>query len=294
MNRAQRRAAAHTARKAARKAGFPQPTEESSILPAVETPNPTPETTETPETAKSASTISDAQLAANRANAKLSTGATSSEGKAKVARNAITHGLTGNQILILTKDAARYDAMVQSYQEQFQPVGPEETHLLQSIIDVRWRLAAIPGYEAALVDLCRTEMLRQMPEMVTNPSSILETQVRFHFENKFRNLHLQENRLVRRREREMKELRELQATRKAADAQSAIASAEAEAKAQAEQAEKQKVEVARAAASQNGFVFTPAQIGEFLASLPPESYETVLKEVFFPDNPAQEVRKAAA
>jgi hypothetical protein len=42
-------------------------------------------------------------------------------------------------------------------------------------------------------------------------------QARIHLQKDLRNLHLQENRLVRRREREMKELRELQATRKAAE-----------------------------------------------------------------------------
>ena len=61
--------------------------------------------------------------------------------------NALKTGLTGVQVLLPTDDAALYEAHVRDYKNEFQPVGPEETHLLQSIIDTRWRLARIPGLE---------------------------------------------------------------------------------------------------------------------------------------------------
>jgi hypothetical protein len=100
-------------------------------------------------------------------------------------------------------------------------------------------------------------MIRQEPEMANNPAPVFDMQVRHYFEKKFRNLHLQESRLARRREREMKELSERQAVRKAA---------------QAKAREEQTSKTAQPSAP-NGFVFTPAEIGQVLATLTPESRE---------------------
>ena len=47
---------------------------------------------------------SDAQIEANRANAQKSTGPRTAEGKAKVAPNAIKHGLLAEQVVV--KDEA--------------------------------------------------------------------------------------------------------------------------------------------------------------------------------------------
>ncbi len=208
--------------------------------------------------------ISAAQLAANRENAKSSTGPTSEAGRKKVSQNALKTALTGAQILLPTDDAALYEATINDYKKQFQPVGPEETHLLQSIIDCRWRLARIPGLESALIDLARRDLLKQEPSLANNPEPVLEMQARLHKAKELRNLHLQENRLVRRREREMKEFRALQAAR-----QAAAAAAEEQAKAQkAKQPSKPP----------NGFVFTPSQITEYLATLTPEEREILVTQ----------------
>jgi hypothetical protein len=272
MTRSQRRAAAQAARKAAHKAGFPQ-TEQST------TPNPAIDSPILPEPEEPTSTISPEQLAANQRNAQKSTGAKTIEGKAKVARNAITHNLTGNKVMIPSEDVDRYETLIADYHAQFEPVGPEETYLLQSIIDIRWRLASIPAYEEALLDLGRIEMIRLEPEMANNPRPVIDLQVRLYFEKKFRNLQLHEGRLARRREREMKELCEKQAARKAAD-QSAIASAEAEAKAR----EEERTQTA-SAPTPNGFVFTPEKIDQFLATLPEESRELLLDALLRADIP---------
>jgi hypothetical protein len=267
MTRTERRAAAHAARKSARKAGFPQP--ENLTTPTIESAPP-----------ESEHTISDAQLAANRLNAQKSVGPVSSEGKAKVARNAITHNLTGNQVMVRSEDVDRYETLVAQYHAEFQPVGPEETYLLQSIIDVRWRLASIPAYEAALLDLGRSEMIRQDPEMAGNPRPVFDMQVRLYFEKNFRNLHLQESRLARRREREMKELLERQATRKAA---------------QAKTSDEEAAKTAKAPSPiPNGFVFTTAEIDQFVATFTPESRENLLQKLLVEDDPSSETMQIAA
>jgi hypothetical protein len=108
-------------------------------------------------------------------------------------------------------------------------------------------------------------------------------QIRSHLEKKFRNLELQENRLVRRRERETKELRELQATRKAAE----------EAKAKEKPAEAAKPNAASAPTS-NGFVFSPSQLADYLASLTTEARENLLLQMITPTPFAADTTTAAA
>jgi hypothetical protein len=274
MTRKERRAAEHAARKADRKSGFPTP--EPVVANTIEAEGPVPAGEVKPE-------ISEAQLAANRANAQHSTGATSEAGKKKVSQNALKTGLTGRQVLLPADDGALYEAMVRDYQNHFNPVGPEEIALVQSIIDTRWRLDRFPGLESALLDLGRQTMLEIEPKLAGNPGPAFEIQIRSHLEKKFRNLELQENRLVRRRERETKELRELQATRKAAE----------EAKAKEKPAEAAKPNAASAPTS-NGFVFSPSQLADYLASLTTEARENLLLQMITPTPFAADTTTAAA
>jgi hypothetical protein len=270
MTRKERRAAEHATRKADRKAGFPQ------SEPAVKN-------IEEPVTAPDVKPqISEAQLAANRANAQLSTGPSAASLK-KTSMNALKTGLTGRQVLLPADDAAFYEAMVKEYKEHFLPVGPEETALVQSIVDTRWRLDRYPGLESALLDLCRQTMPEVAPGLAGNPAPVLEMQIRLEHEKKFRNLALQENRLVRRRERETKELRALQAIRKAAEAE----------KAKEKPAEAAKPNVV-STADANGFVFSSSQISDYLATLTPENRQTFLMEVVTATASAAQTMQTAA
>ena len=238
MTRKERRAAEHAARKAERKAGFPTQT----ITPAVEQPKPEPVAKPEP---------SEAQLAANRANALLSTGP-SPASFAKTSQNALKHGLTGRAVVLPGEDAALYEARMLAYQQEFQPVGPEETELLQSIIDVRWRLGRIPGLESATLVVGRKILTEENPQLVAECDSLtLEWHIRQRFEKTFHNLRLQERHLVKRREKEMQELRQLQADRKAAAA------------AEANLAETKPL---KPTPRENGFVFENTQIEELLTS----------------------------
>jgi hypothetical protein len=179
-----------------------------------------------------------------------------------------------------------YEARVRDYQNHFNPVGPEEIALVQSIVDVRWRLDRFPGLESALLDLGRQTMLEIEPKLAGNPGPAFEMQIRSHLEQKFRNLELQENRLVRRRERETKELRELQATRKAAEQDNAKAKS-------AEAAAKSKPNAASAPTS-IGFLFSPSQLADYLASLTSEARENLLLQMITPAPIAAETTSAAA
>ena len=174
------------------------------------------------------STLSDAQLAANRANAQHITGPTSAEGKAKVSLNAVKTGLTGRTVLLPTEEAAPYQALLVEYEKLLQPVGVEERALVQSLVDCRWRLDRIPGLEMALLVLIRNEWIALDPKYNNPVTAILtEMEIRRKHEKEFRNLQIQEGRLARRREKEMAELLRLQKERKAKQAEALAQAAQA-------------------------------------------------------------------
>ena len=73
------------------------------------------------------------RLAANCANALLSTGPTTPQGKAVSSLNAVKTGLTGRTILVPSEDATAYEAHVARLQEELKPVGERETQLRRSV-----------------------------------------------------------------------------------------------------------------------------------------------------------------
>ena len=103
---------------------------------------------------------SEARLEANRANAQLSTGPRSENGKAKSSLNAIKTALTGSTILLPADDTAAYQRHLEAFEQEFHPVGLRECELGQSIADTWWRLRRIPVLEMALFAKGRIEFGR--------------------------------------------------------------------------------------------------------------------------------------
>jgi hypothetical protein len=155
-----------------------------------------------------------AQIASNYANSRLSTGPTSEIGKAKSSLNAVTTALTGRTVLLPSEDAAEYQRHILAYEKEFSPVGQCERDLVQSIADTVWRLQRIPGLEMAIYaqgHLRFAEELSDYDEALR--PGLIELQTFLAYEKQLRNLQLQESRLVRRREKELAELRQLQQQR---------------------------------------------------------------------------------
>jgi hypothetical protein len=199
MNRQERRALALAARKAERKAGFPNPTTESAEI----TPEPQPVAVPAPKPQ-----ISQAQLSANKNNAQHSTGPKTEAGKRASSCNAVKTALTGMTILLPTDDVAAYEKLGQKLIAQHQPANYAEELLVQSLIDTEWRLRRIPSLESGIYEIGRRELAD------TVPAHLLETQISFTYERQLKNLRLHENRLRRYRENDLKALKELQAARK--------------------------------------------------------------------------------
>ncbi len=173
--------------------------------------------------------ISESRLIANRANAQLSTGPRTPEGRAISSMNArdeaallsvpktqgVVTGLTGRTVLLPSDDAEAYQQHLLAYENEFQPVGLRERELVQSLADIQWRLQRIPGLEMAIYARGRDEFAAQFEEL--DPavlSARIDLETFLQYQKPLRNLQIQEGRLQRQREKDMAELRELQEERR--------------------------------------------------------------------------------
>ena len=159
--------------------------------------------------------LSEARLLANRANSQLSTGPCTPEGKAKSSRNAVTTALTGRTVLLPTDDVDLYERHLDSFFQEFDPIGVRETALVQSLADHAWRLERIVGLEMAIYSNGYNQFAEQHAhESAAAQKRLIELDITLTHERQLRNLQLQEARLCRRREKESAELCQLQKERK--------------------------------------------------------------------------------
>jgi hypothetical protein len=156
----------------------------------------------------------DSQTRANRANALLSTGPTTPEGKAKSSLNAVKTGLTGRTVLLPGDDVEVYEAHMERFRSEHQPVGDKEASLVQSIADAEWRLLRIPSLEAGIYALGRLEfapLFANEDEVVR--ASLADAKTFLIYQKQLNNLSVQEGRLRRQRDADIRALKEEQAER---------------------------------------------------------------------------------
>jgi hypothetical protein len=89
------------------------------------------------------STATARQLDANRANAILSTGPRSDEGKLTSSRDALLPG----------ENLDEYHDQHAEYANHFHPTNPIEVEMVTEMADLRWRLRRVPAFEAQLLSL---------------------------------------------------------------------------------------------------------------------------------------------
>jgi hypothetical protein len=96
-------------------------------------------------------TLTEAQIAANRENAKKSTGPRSPEGKAASSRNRLLHGLRANKHILLDNDQPEdFFLLLKSLDAAFRPVGEAEEMLVTHIAADQWRLDRALPLEAGI------------------------------------------------------------------------------------------------------------------------------------------------
>src|SRR4030095_592811 len=93
---------------------------------------------------------SPAQINANRAHARKSTGPSSAEGKSASRFNALKHGIDAASVVIPGEDPADYDALVADYHRDFRPQSPSETFHVDTMLRAAWRKRRRQRVAAAL------------------------------------------------------------------------------------------------------------------------------------------------
>ena len=94
------------------------------------------------------------QAAANRQNAARSTGPRTKPGKARSSGNALKHGLSAEQVVMLDENPAAFEALRSELFEHYQPTDPVAEHLVEQVAACIWRLRRVPEIEAGIFEYC--------------------------------------------------------------------------------------------------------------------------------------------
>jgi hypothetical protein len=159
---------------------------------------------------------SDAQLAANRANARLSHGATTDAGRRASSQNSRTHGLTCQSALVPGDDKQAYENLVESHFERHAPATDEERELVQLIADSKWRLLKIAPLEAGIYEVGRIEQGESLFPNEKDPvrrAGLVDSAIAMLYTKHLKNLHLQERRIRNQHTADVAKLQQLQIER---------------------------------------------------------------------------------
>ena len=90
----------------------------------------------------------DRQTEANRQNAQKSTGPRTAEGKARSCMNHVTTGIDAQSAIIPGEDPAALLALIERYNNRFQPVTAEERHQVDILTRCEWQARRYARCEA--------------------------------------------------------------------------------------------------------------------------------------------------
>jgi hypothetical protein len=107
--------------------------------------------------------ISQRKLAANRANAQLSTGPRTLEGKARSGRNALKHALLSSQILMEHEDPDELAALKEGLYSDVRPVGVLEETMVEKIVACAWLQKRALRAERAAMEYQHRRMRDALP-----------------------------------------------------------------------------------------------------------------------------------
>jgi hypothetical protein len=141
---------------------------------------------------------SQAQVAANRLNAQLSTGPRTTEGKMASSQNARSHGFTSAILRVAPDQQLYFDKLEAQLRESVNPAPGLEEELFRQLVTSAWQLRRLAGWEEELMD---------QPSPFDDPAAEAKLR-RFH---RYRSAH------QRTFDRALKEIRDLQSARALAD-----------------------------------------------------------------------------
>ena len=161
--------------------------------------------------------MTDEQLAANRANAQLSTGPKTPEGKRRASLNSYRHGLSGQIHISTPEETEVFRAHCDAIRGEYNPAGPTETYLAQSIAEDMWRLQRARALENGIFAQGFRQHFDEMnaghPEVDT---ALAQSQTWVEQAHNLQLLTVYEGRIRRTLEKNTAQLKALQTDRKAA------------------------------------------------------------------------------
>jgi hypothetical protein len=92
------------------------------------------------------------QIDANRINGAKSHGPVTSEGKAIVAKNGIRHGLLAKTVLLNDESRPRFQLLLDTLREEFQPRNEIELGLVDTLAITKWRQMRVWALETSAVN----------------------------------------------------------------------------------------------------------------------------------------------
>ena len=102
----------------------------------------------------------NAQIKANRNNAKKSTGPRTDEGKTRSAKNALKHGLLARDAVLPGEDPADFDSQLSALEADIQPANSLEFELVRQIADTQWRMRRLTRLETGFIAAAVAEKRR--------------------------------------------------------------------------------------------------------------------------------------
>jgi hypothetical protein len=93
------------------------------------------------------------QIAANRLNARKSTGPRTLAGKRRSRRNALRHGLTAETLIEVFEHPDDYRAFQRRILRAFKPRSTMEQELVGRLVSLLWRLRRATAIETGLIDI---------------------------------------------------------------------------------------------------------------------------------------------
>lgn len=93
--------------------------------------------------------VSAERAASNAANALLSTGPKTEEGKARVSQNARKHGLTARDLVVPVDQREEFDQLLAEHTQELKPVGIVEQTIFNQLVRAAWDLRRIGQMQAA-------------------------------------------------------------------------------------------------------------------------------------------------
>jgi hypothetical protein len=110
------------------------------------------------------------QTAANRRNARKSTGPRTPEGRAAVRLNGVTHGLTAKTLVLKGESESDFKALFESLEAEHQPATPTEEILVADLAMATWRRRRLYNMEAGFYKVrMKNEATYAAPERLDHP-----------------------------------------------------------------------------------------------------------------------------